>query len=464
VSGRALALLLAATAALAAGTGLALGPVSAFCASPLALWLLVRAVAVRDAVTADDPRHLVGSGIATAILGIAFALAGAALAGFAVAIAGGAIVAGATQWALRFDPPPRGTAPPRASGSALTAAVALDEGLLLWWELARLSRRRGEVQKIAAEVRAAADRNHERGWIDHPGRSHLRPPPLEKPEIRGQHLRGLGRVERLLFESEFEPQDPEIREAYLGVRENRTAHALLWRHAGRLRPTLICVHGYEMGWTAIDARLWNVDELHRTLGFDVAAAVLPLHGARSSGRRSGAGFLDDHPLFTSAAVAQAVWDLRRIGGWLRAQGAPAIGVLGFGLGGYVTAVLAAVEEGLACAVPALPVVSLEDFVWRQMPPTRRAEVRAAGLTEHLLKTAWARHSPLRMRPRVSHEARLIVGGAADRIVPPAEVESLWEHWGRPSVHWVPGGHFAWIAIGAMRGRLAAHLRATLGGA
>jgi hypothetical protein len=99
-----------------------------------------------------------------------------------------------------------------------------------------------------------------------------------------------------------------------------------------------------------------------------------------------------------------------------------------------------------------------------MPPARRAEVRAAGLTEHLLKTAWARHSPLRMRPRVSHGARLIVGGVADRIVPPAEVEALWEHWGRPFIHWLPGSHLAWIGGGAMRARLVSHLRATLGGA
>jgi hypothetical protein len=464
VSLRAIALLLVATAALVAGTGLALGPVSAFCASPVAVWLVIRAVAVRERVTADDSRRLVGAGVATAILGLAFALAGAVLAGVAVVAAGGAVVAAATQSAFRFDPPPQGTGAPETSQAALTAAVALDEGVKLWWELARLCRRGGDAQQIAAEVRAAADRNHERGWIDHPGRSHLRPPPLEKPEIRGQLLRGLGRVERLTFASEFEPQDPEIREAYLDVRNNRTAHAVLWRHEGRLRPTLICVHGYEMGRIAIDARLWNVDELHRTLGLDVAAVILPLHGPRSPGRRSGAGFLDGHPLFGSAAVAQAVWDLRRIWGWLRAEGAAEIGTLGFGLGGYITAVLASVEDGLACAVPALPVVSLENLVWRQMPPLRRAQVRAAGLTEHLLRTAWARHSPLRMRPRVSHEARLIVGGLADRVVPPAEVEALWEHWGRPSVHWAPGSHFAWIGNRAVRARLASHLRANLGGA
>jgi hypothetical protein len=464
VNGRVLASLLVATAALVAGTGLALGSVSAFCASPVAVWLVVRAVAVREAVTADDPRSLVGAGVATSILGIAFALAGAAVAGVAVAVAGGAIVAGAAHSALQFDPPPQGSTAPGASPAALTVAVALDEGAKLWWAVTRLPQRRRGAQQIAAEVRAAADRNHERGWIDHPGRSHLRPPPLEKPEVRGHRLRGLGRMEHLTFASEFEPQDPEIREAYLDARDNRTAHVALWRHEGRLRPTLICVHGYEMGRIAIDARLWKVDELYRTLGFDVAAPVLPFHGARAFGRRSGAGFLDGHPLFSSAAVAQAVWDLRRICGWLRAEGASAIGVLGFGLGGYVAAVLASVQEGLACAVPALPVVSLEDLVWRQMPPAQRAEVRAAGLTEHLLKTAWARHSPLRMRPRVSHEARLIVGGVADRIVPPAEVEALWEHWGRPPIHWLPGSHRAWIGGKGMRARLASHLRATLGGA
>jgi hypothetical protein len=457
-----MALLLVATAALVAGTGLALGPVSAFCASPLALWLVARAVAVREAVTADDPRWLVGAGVATAILGIAFALAGAAMAGVAVVAAGGVIVAGATRSASRFDPPPQEITAPGASQAALTLAVALDEGVTLWWEVTRLSRRRGGAQKIVAEMRAAADRNHERGWIDHPGRSHLRPPPLEKSGVRALRLFGLGRVEHLTFASEFEPQDPEIREAYLDARRNRTAHAFLWRHQGRLRPTLICVHDYEMGRIAIDARLWNVDELHRTLGFDVAAVVLPFHGVRALGRRSGAGFLDGHPLMSSAAVAQAVWDLRRIGGWLRAEGASVIGTLGIGLGGYIAAVLASVEDGLACAVPVLPVTSLENLVWRQMPPARRVEMRAAGLTEHLFKTAWARHSPLRMRPRVSHEARLIVGGAADRIVPPAEVEALWEHWGRPSIHWLSGSHLARIGSGAMRARLASHLHATLG--
>src|SRR3546814_11298950 len=50
--------------------------------------------------------------------------------------------------------------------------------------------------------------------------------------------------------------------------------------------------------------------------------------------RSGAGFLDAHPLATNAAFEQAIWELRRLAGWLRAQGAPALGAYGKNLGGY----------------------------------------------------------------------------------------------------------------------------------
>ncbi|HET6344014.1 MAG TPA: hypothetical protein VFH51_03730, partial [Myxococcota bacterium] len=36
---------------------------------------------------------------------------------------------------------------------------------------------------------------------------------------------------------------------------------------------------------------------------------------------------------------------------------------------------------------------------------------------------------------------LLVGGRADRVVPPQHVQALWEHWGRPGLTWFPGGHY-----------------------
>jgi esterase/lipase len=39
-----------------------------------------------------------------------------------------------------------------------------------------------------------------------------------------------------------------------------------------------------------------------------------------------------------------MWDIRRILHWIRAQGAPSVGVHGVSLGGYQTALLAALER------------------------------------------------------------------------------------------------------------------------
>ena len=41
--------------------------------------------------------------------------------------------------------------------------------------------------------------------------------------------------------------------------------------------------------------------------------------------RSGDGFLSGHALDTVHAEAQAMWDIRRLVSWIRAQGAPAVG-------------------------------------------------------------------------------------------------------------------------------------------
>ena len=103
--------------------------------------------------------------------------------------------------------------------------------------------------------------------------------------------------------------------------------------------------------------------------------TLPLHGARAAGRRSGAGFLDAHPLATNAAFEQAVWELRRLAGWLRAQGSPALGVYGMSLGGYTAALFASIERGLACAVPLVPAVSLPGRARRG--PLARGAARCA---------------------------------------------------------------------------------------
>jgi len=35
---------------------------------------------------------------------------------------------------------------------------------------------------------------------------------------------------------------------------------------------------------------------------------------------------------------------------------------------------------------------------------------------------------------------MIIGGVGDRLAPPKHTRLLWEHWGRPRLHWFPGSH------------------------
>jgi hypothetical protein len=55
---------------------------------------------------------------------------------------------------------------------------------------------------------------------------------------------------------------------------------------------------------------------------------MPLHGPRRVGRRGGDGYLSGDFLDTIHAQTQAVWDIRRLIAWLRAEGAQRVGVQG----------------------------------------------------------------------------------------------------------------------------------------
>ena len=68
------------------------------------------------------------------------------------------------------------------------------------------------------------------------------------------------------------------------------------------------------------------------------------------------------------------------------------------------------------------------------------------------------HAPLaRPRPVVPKERLLIIAGRADRIAPPVHAEVLWEHWGRPEIHWFPGGHLAHFGRGGCLEAVRRHL-------
>jgi hypothetical protein len=414
---------------------------------------------------AGDRRRM-GDGL-VALAASAVLLVGGA-GGFAalVALAGAACCALGARRAVERDRANAAAPPLDARSAGLHAAVAADLALATAWEATAYFRRVPALAGAAADVEQALARWNERGLLAAPERAHALPPPLEKVSVEPLTVRGAGDVEMLSFASEFEPADPEIAQAYQAEHANRTARVVLLRHRGGApRPVLISVHGFGMGRLASDfpwlrVRGWDLVGLHRELGVDVAYAILPFHGPRTDGP-SGAGFFDRHPLFAPSALAQAVWELRRLVGWLRAQGAPAVAVHGISLGGCTAALLASLDATLAAAVPMTPAVDLAAIFWEQLPPARRREWIEAGLGPERVAAAWSLVAPLRMRPAVPHAGRLVIGAAADQIARPDGVRALWSHWGEPAVHWLPGAHLLWRGGDAFALRVHKHLRETL---
>jgi len=444
---------------LGVGIALVLLAAGSWLALALAAWqLAVGAWLWRRPEPAAASWAVVG-GALTLLVGLGLALFGALGAGLATGVLGAAAIFAGAQLSLATHPRVHPLPGPRSLRTNL--AVAADESMKWFWHAGTLLSPPPPPGEWIDALHAAAERNRRDGVLEDPARAHPLPPALEKPELRRLELPGLPTAERLRFESEFEPREPELRERWGALAANRTAQAVLWRHAGERRPVLIVIPGYGMGRPALDARALEVPWLYRTLGLDVALVTLPLHGARAIARRSGAGFLDGHPLQTNAAFGQAIWDLRRLAGWLRAEGAPALGVYGMSLGGYTAALFASLEPGLACAVPYVPAVSLPALLGASRSPAAHRLRESLGLGDALLSDAWASHEPLRHRPRVPPEGRLILAGLSDRICAPDQAEALWEHWERPSIHWFEGSHLAHFGRRRLRERLAVHLRETL---
>ncbi len=255
------------------------------------------------------------------------------------------------------------------------------------------------------------------------------------PRRAGGAAQGKGVVVDASWPSPFEPYLPDIRERYLAHESNRTAYARLYLGPSP-RPAIVLIHGYLAGQWGVEERAWPLEWLDRQ-GFDTAVALLPFHALRArTDRRAPPPFPGADPRFTVEGFRQAMLDLRSLVRWLRARGAPSVGVMGMSLGGYTTSLLATVEPDLAFAAPIIPLASIADFARDQGRLGSAAEVHAQhrGLEE-----ATRIVSPF-ARPSLVPSGRvLVVAAEGDRITPIAHAERLAGHFGARLVRF-KGGH------------------------
>ena len=335
---------------------------------------------------------------------------------------------------------------PRARLSlGLATKMVLDE---LFFATEAISARLVSVRdrsRIAEEVAGALAFLETHGFLDAPTRYHRDPPPLEPTDLRPAQSRGL-RYQHLVFPSEFEPWvDEPGRARWLGYERNRTGHAWVLQHPGGPRPWLVCVHGYRMGFPLADFIGFPAAWFHRELGVNLAFPVLPLHGPRKMGVRTGDGFLSGDYVDAIHLQAQAVWDIRRVVRWLRAEEGQPIGIYGLSLGGYTATLLASLEDDLACAIAGIPATDYVGLTRSAFPGWLLQLATYAGLGLDRIERLVRVVSPLALAPRVPWDRRFLYAATADRLVSPASVRALWHHWDRPRLDWYEGSHtsFGW---------------------
>jgi dienelactone hydrolase len=176
---------------------------------------------------------------------------------------------------------------------------------------------------------------------------------------------------------------------------------------------------------------------------------------------SGDRILSGDVMDIAHAGAQAMWDIRRLISWLReSEVAPALGVLGHSLGGYVAALLSCLDSRIDCVVVGNPAANPSHLFWRNALSLSTRYLKTAGVREETMSTLLSVVSPLALKPLVAHERRAIFAGVADRVVPPVEAMSLWHHWEKPRISWYQGTHHAFLRAPEGRDLLTDTLRTT----
>ena len=300
------------------------------------------------------------------------------------------------------------------------------------------------VRRGHQEMYAMRDLLQSNGWFEDPAGYHRTPPDLRAPQITKRETGGLLRstsYSELVFESDYEPHPGEPgRERWLAHDDNGTAVAYMLEHERGDRPWIVCVHGYGMGQPSVTIQGLVAEWLHEELQLNVLMPVLPLHGPRSSTRFSGGGILMPEYVNLMHLFSQAVWDIRRLVGWVRKRSDAPIGLHGISLGGYTVSLASAFIDDLACVIAGIPAVDFSALARDNEPWAYQAYGGDLKTDWGLVTETMYPVAPLTFEPRVPQAGRFIYAGIGDRVTRPDQARALWRHWNKPRIDWMSSGH------------------------
>ena len=351
----------------------------------------------------------------------------------------GSVVPRTVSTAVRASRGGDGTGPPPLSTNPLTwATLAVDELTVSAAYL--LSRRSAEevTEQAVGDAAEAVRALRASGAVDDPRKIHASPGP--PTEVRVTHRRRAGiDFEHVSFVSPYQPPaDLPGAERWASGEANRRTHAYLLRRGDQPRAWAVVLHGHRMGEPR-DLRLLGSKRLQHELGVDVAHLVLPMHGPR--GRGGAHPFPGVDPVANLLGMAQAVADARTLLAWLRLGERLPIGVYGVSLGGHVAGLLAGLDDELACVVAGVPTADLSTMLADTMRARWGDEtLRASHVLDPDARVLSRLVSPLAFPALVPRDKLHIYAAIGDRLVTPQQAMMLWEHWDRPQILWLQGGH------------------------
>ncbi|MGO9928439.1 MAG: alpha/beta fold hydrolase [Mycobacterium sp.] len=296
------------------------------------------------------------------------------------------------------------------------------------------------------------------------------PTPTELPRVRSRPASLIaewianGTVDNIAFRSSFTAINPAMRKQWSAFTSNGIAHAQHWRHGDGPRPTLCVIHGFMGSSYLLNGLFFSLPWYYRS-GYDVLLYTLPFHGRRAErySPYSGFGYFASGLSGFAEAMAQAVHDFRSVVDYLRHTGVQRVALTGISLGGYTSALLATVEDRLEAVIPNCPVVAPAKLVDEWFPANALVKLglRLANINRDEFNAGMSYHCALNYPPVIPKDRRMIITGLGDRLAPPDQAVSLWEHWDRCALHWFPGSHGVHVSQLDYLRRMTAFLRGVM---
>lgn len=233
------------------------------------------------------------------------------------------------------------------------------------------------------------------------------------------------------------------------VGRNARWNAERWAPEGSVdgrAPALILLHGWLIDRPQLVIyRHWARRAAAR--GIDVWMPRLPYHLERAEpGEVSGERCLSPDLRTSLDAVRQAVAEVRLLARWLRDSGAPAVGIWGMSLGGWVAALAATLDADWDAVAMWAPVAAPAEVLFesRLVELLRDAIVAGGTAAADFDAPEMAAMTPALRHGLVPRSRVLVVAGAYDQVVSPRSVARLARAW-NVDVRWVPHGHISLMA-------------------